>query len=700
VALSLKSKLVRRWIAAFVALVALAVGSTAVAFVSGRLTVSSFRSSATEIEDRSSVLTQLGADLEKWEGIADAILEGESNGDPNEDPEDFEPVSASLDHGFDAARPLFETGRHRGAFAEAEEGWVRARDAVTGYLDEPSEARLQEALEIAEGIEEVMEAVGQLQVAAVSDLRSDLDAAEDRERTLFAVVVAAVVLLVGSTAFIVRSLTRRTLVPILRLDEGVGRFAAGDLDHRVEIGDDDELGALASSFNLMADALASNQRTLAHQAAHDSLTGLANRANFRSRLAAALGASAGNGVSVLFIDLDDFKVVNDVDGHEAGDRLLELVGERLLGCCRGGDLVARLGGDEFAVLVDHAVGHRPAVGMAERVQRALAAPFAIGGKPIRVAASIGIATAPSPDFDPDELLRQADVAMYAAKGSGKARFDIFDADLHDAALDRMTLRTDVVGAADRGELVVHYQPVYDLASERVQGVEALVRWQHPTRGLLLPDAFLPAAESTGELRSLTRFVLGTACRQVRAWQWEHPGHRDLWLSVNISGSSIMAGGLAEDVEHALADSGLPASSLVLELTETVLVHDLAGDAWSEVAALQARGVRVAIDDFGTGFSSLAYLNRLSVDILKIDRSFVSGEGAVDQVPLLQTIMSLGEALGLVVVAEGIEERAQLDQLATLGCGLGQGYLLGRPGPAASIAATLERAEAEALFDAV
>ena len=690
----------RRWMGAFVALVALAVGSTAVAFVSGLLTVSHLRASAAEIEARSSVLGQLSSDLETWEGISDAILEGGSDGDPNEDPEDFGAVTVALDQGFDKARELFAAGRHRAAFAEAEAGWKLAVGGVTSYLEQPTELRRQESLEIAEGIEEVMEAVGGLQRAAVSDLRSDITDAEDRERLMLIVVLGAVVVLVGITAHIIRSLTRKTLVPILRLDEGVGRFAAGDLDHRMEVGHDDELGALATSFNLMADALASNQRTLSHQATHDSLTGLANSAQFRARLHAALGPSSEHGASVLFIDLDDFKVVNDVDGHEAGDRLLQLVGERIRGCCRSEDLVARLGGDEFAILVDQTIGHQPAVGTAERVQQSLAVPFSIGGRQVKVAASIGIATATGSDVDPDELLRQADVAMYAAKDSGKARFDIFDADLHDTALDRMALRTDFVGAADRGELVVHYQPVYDLASEQVQGVEALVRWQHPTRGLLGPDAFLPAAESTGEFRSLTRFVLRTACLQTRAWQWEHPLHRDLWVSVNISGSDIKAGSLVEDVEQALADSGLPPSSLMLELTETVLVDDLLRDAWSEIAALQARGVRVAIDDFGTGFSSLAYLNRLPVDVLKIDRSFVSGEAAADQVPLLQTIVGLGDARGLVVMAEGIERQEQIDQLATLGCQLGQGYLLCRPGPAATIGAVLERAGTAAVINAV
>jgi len=341
-------------------------------------------------------------------------------------------------------------------------------------------------------------------------------------------------------------------------------------------------------------------------------------------------------------------------------------------------MVARLGGDEFAILVRHGADAAPGVQMAERVMAALETPFSLHGKTTRVAASIGVATLDGTVSDAEEAVRQADIAMYMAKGMGKACFQVFNSGLHDDMLDRLALKGDLRGAADRGEFVLDYQPVYDLRTDRIVGMEALVRWSHPTRGLLAPGAFISIAEDSGEIESIDRFVLETACRQVRTWQWERPDQRDLWVSVNMSGTHISSGRLLADVDRMLGESGLPPTSLVIELTETALVQQLSQDACAHLSALRERGVRIAIDDFGTGFSSLSYLQRLPVDVLKVDRSFVSGHDAPQQIPLLQTIVTLGDNLGLTVVAEGIEEPDQQTRLETLGCHYGQGYLLCRP----------------------
>ncbi len=398
----------------------------------------------------------------------------------------------------------------------------------------------------------------------------------------------------------------------------------------------------------------------------DSLTGLPNRTLFEQRIAEVL--ERGEDAVVAFLDLDDFKRVNDSLGHAAGDRLLEICGERLANALRTSDTVARLGGDEFAVL---AVGADDPDALVDRLFNVLAAPVMLEGKRLHLRASIGIATTASGT----DLLRNADLAMYAAKGSGTNRFAVFTADMHVHALARLDHREQLERAIENEELVLHFQPIVELDQGHAIGFEALVRWQHPVRGLLGPGEFIPLAEETGLIVPLGRWVLREACRQATTW----PGAP--YLSVNVAGAQLEQEGFVDEVAAALGDSGLASARLVLEVTESSLV----GDAEAErLQALRKLGVRLAIDDFGTGYSSLSYLRRFPMDVLKIDRSFT--RDACDDSALLRAIVAMGESLGLVLVPEGIESAEQAEALRALGCRVGQGYLFGRPVPAAELSA--------------
>ncbi len=417
---------------------------------------------------------------------------------------------------------------------------------------------------------------------------------------------------------------------------------------------------------------------LRFQAYHDPLTGLANRTLFLDRVDARLDQAAVDGLPVvLFLDLDDFKIVNDTMGHAAGDRLLIGVAERLREVLRPSDVAARLGGDEFAVLLDDGPELSHAVTVANRIVDVLRSPFPIEGQEIVVGGSIGVAVGRSGSTDAAELLRNADVAMYTAKGAGKNRVSVFEPTMHAAIVARHALSAELSRSLGRGELMVFFQPIVELETGKVTGFEALVRWRHPTRGLVLPTEFIPLAEETGVIRALGRYVLEEACTQAARWATWHTGPKPLTVAVNLSAQQLQEPSFIEDLQAIVTSSGIEPGQVLLEMTETVMFHETS-TTLTRLAAIRELGVRIAIDDFGTGYSSLGYLRRFRVDVLKIAREFVGPADRSEDWAFAAAIVALGRTLGLSIVAEGIETPGQLERLRALGCELGQGYLFARP----------------------
>ncbi|MEO8561498.1 MAG: EAL domain-containing protein [bacterium] len=421
------------------------------------------------------------------------------------------------------------------------------------------------------------------------------------------------------------------------------------------------------------------ERQLLHDAFHDSLTFLPNRSRFTELLRRSINRARIDdkfAFAMLFLDLDRFKVVNDSLGHTVGDELLVAAARRLERCVRPGDTVARLGGDEFTVLVDNTASVSDATRVAERIMTELQRPFFLRGQDVFVSVSIGIALSSSGYAHPDDLLRDADLAMYRAKSNGKARYEVFDHAMHARAVALLQLETDLRLAIERNEFRLLYQPVVWLGSGRIGGLEALVRWEHPQRGLVSPDEFLAIAEETGLVVPMGNWVLREACHQLAAWQREHPSAADVSVSVNLSARQFVHPDLISHVTAALESSGLSARSLRLEFTESVLIEQ-AEPVIETIAKLHALGIRLDLDDFGTGYSSLGYLHRFDLDGLKIDRSFVSNIGANgEHSEIVRTIVALANNLGMLVIAEGVETSAQLAVLQAVECDLVQGYLFG------------------------
>jgi diguanylate cyclase (GGDEF)-like protein len=456
-------------------------------------------------------------------------------------------------------------------------------------------------------------------------------------------------------------------------------------------GDTDSVRVVVAHEDITARKAAEEQ--LLHEAYHDVLTGLPNRALFTDRLGRAVFRARrvpGYLYAVLFLDLDAFKVINDSLGHVAGDQLLMGIGQRLEGCVRSGDTVARLGGDEFAILVNDIRDVGDALRLVDRIQEELSIPFLLGGHEVFTSASIGIAVS-DPRYDrPVEMLRDADTAMYRAKALGKAHHVVFDQAMHTSVVSRLKLETDLRRALERGEFWVAYQPIVELDGDRVAGFEALVRWNHPERGLVSPAVFIPAAEETGLIIPLDLWVIREACRQMKAWQSQFPDALPLMLSVNLSSKQFAHPNLLDRLDEIIADTGIDPRCLRLEVTESVLMSQ-PETAAAKLRQLKERGMTLCMDDFGTGYSSLSYLHKFPFNVLKIDRSFVSriGPGGENS-EIVATIVALAHNLNMKVVAEGVETDEQVARLRALNCRYGQGYYFARPLAAAAAAALLPR----------
>jgi diguanylate cyclase (GGDEF)-like protein/PAS domain S-box-containing protein len=494
---------------------------------------------------------------------------------------------------------------------------------------------------------------------------------------------------VGTSGMIECSLRSRT-----------GEWLQFEIHHRNLLAEESVQGIVLNCRDISERKLYEDQ--LAHQAFHDPVTGLANRALFADRVGHALARASReeSTVGVIFIDLDDFKTINDSLGHASGDAVLQEVAHRLRAAVRPTDTVARFGGDEFAVLVEEVQRSQEAVDVAERVLEGLGAPIDMGEKELIVNASIGLCLTGDGAADPADLLRNADVAMYMAKRESKGGYRVFEPDMHREVVERLELRADLQRALDTGQLEVHYQPVIRLTGDTVYGFEALLRWHHPTRGSIPPAQFIPLAEDTGLIVPIGRWTLNQACMQGAALHEQFGIEDGLAISVNLSVKQLQSDSIVADVREALATSGLHPSHLVLEITETVMMADM-DLAVERLNALKAIGIKLAMDDFGTGYSSLSYLSRLPVDILKMDRSFLTSGDAIS--PLPQAIVRIGETLDLEVVAEGIEQSNQASHLRELGCELGQGFLYAKAMGPVDLVEYLRRAresaEPEARADA-
>lgn len=418
---------------------------------------------------------------------------------------------------------------------------------------------------------------------------------------------------------------------------------------------------------------------------HDALTSLPNRTLFVDTVQQAL--ARGNGspapVAIAVLDIDDFKSVNDGLGHSAGDDLLTTVARRLRACLRPGDTAARLGGDEFALLLENSDAET-AEAVSTRVLGALEDPISLRGTDVPVQASIGIAAGPTADDAAEDVLRRADAAMRAAKADGKGCIKVFDESMHAEIEDRLAIQEDLPGVIERGELTVHYQPVVALHTHRIVEVEALVRWNHPTRGLVPPGRFIPIAEERGMIGKIGSWVLREALGQLRAWRATIPDAAPRRVGVNLSAAQLTHGDLVGEVKSALVETGLHGSDLTLEITETLLMEDTRA-ASEKLRALGDLGIHIAVDDFGSGYASLSYLKQFPIDVLKIDRDIIADvDGPPEESGLPHAIVKLGQSLGMRIVAEGIERAPQRDRLADLGCDLGQGYLFSKPLPAGDL----------------
>ena len=554
----------------------------------------------------------------------------------------------------------------------------------------PEPASRQGYVDAAAAIESSVEALHTAASRRALQTRSDVARAASFSRwaAIAMIALAAVMGLV-----IARIVSLRIEGSVAQLIAFSRRVASGDFSARAPQGRDDEFGILAKAMNQMAESiensnvlLESSADTLKHQATHDALTGLPNRALLEDRLKQAISYADRYArlMTVVFINLDGFKMVNDSLGRKAGDELLKAMAARMSQCLRSVDTVVRTGGDEFVVVLYDRPGDGTEIAPAlQRLLDAIALPVQIDGQAVQVTGSMGVATYPADGADADALVMNADAAMYRAKASGRNNFQFYAAEMSGTSRDRLAMREGLRHAIARGELHLAYQPKVDMGSGEVIGVEALVRWQHPERGLVSPTDFIPLAEETGLIVPIGEWVLRTACFQHMAWQ--RAGLPAFGVSVNVSARQFRERTLIEQVARALADSGLEARFLELELTESMVMDDLES-ALLSMKALQAMGVQLSIDDFGTGYSSLSALKRFPIARLKIDRAFVRDIPDDDEdKAIAKAIISLGHELNLKVIAEGVENAQQLEFLRANGCDEMQGYLFSPPVSPAQLA---------------
>jgi diguanylate cyclase (GGDEF)-like protein/PAS domain S-box-containing protein len=461
--------------------------------------------------------------------------------------------------------------------------------------------------------------------------------------------------------------------------------------------DDGKVTNFVGVFSDISERKSAEERIL-HQVYYDQLTELPNRVLFTDRLNQVMNLARRHNdrhFAVMFLDLDRFKLINDSMGHDAGDQLLQQAAHRLRGCVRESDTVARLGGDEFTMVLSEIRSAKDASGVAQKILDAFRTPFTLNGEEVYVSVSIGISIYPDDGNTTDILLKNADMAMYRAKDAGGSWYELYDEGLSAQATQRLTMETALHKAIERQELQLYYQPQYDCASGKLVGFETLLRWRHPERGLLSPDAFLNIAEETGLIVPIGEWVLRTACAQAQQWRHDYPGHR--LIAVNLSGRQFQNADLVRQVSMALQQTGLPHFCLELEITESVVMHDL--DASIEIMhQLADLGVQFSVDDFGTGHSSLAYLKKLPIHALKIDRSFIRDiVNDHDDAAIVSAIVAMSNKLGLKVVAEGIEDKEQLELLKSYKGIIGQGYLLGRPMPADGVTRLIAEEKPKAAF---
>ena len=667
------------------------VAIAAIGVVTFSASAASLREFQKETVDESAAIERTRDLLGQADDLGEAYVENDDAAIGAE----FLALSRRIDSEFDGLRDL---GRdHHDLASGARARWEEAANDLNTAASEPSGERTDNALDpFHDHLDEAGELLADLGAQNGTEVADAIAAIRWREQAQL--VAALTTLIVGAAVAIglARRLRRSIAVPLLSLEDAAAKFGSDELSYRVDVSSDDELGRVGNAFNTMASRLETSRADLRHLALHDPLTGLPNRALFVERMEQAIARARrrDSPFSVLYVDLDLFKGVNDTLGHDAGDKVLVAVANRITESLRAEDTAARLGGDEFGVLVGDGTLDT-AVKVAERLSRALTCSVATAFGEVPVRASIGVAVRQD-DEELDELLRQADTAMYAAKTHGAGGWQVFGADTKDARSEATTVRVGIEHALERRELVVHYQPVVNLHTGAIYGLEALVRWDHPVRGLLPPSEFLEDARESGQMLALDNWVLDTACRQVRQWQETSPGQAGLRAFVNLSAARLQHPGLADAIERALRSSGLRPRDLVIELTETAPVQDVERVA-VELRKLKELGVTLALDDFGTGYSSLSHLMRFPVDMIKIDRLLVADISTPgSRSGLASALVRLGDSMGLQTVAEGIEEQEELDTLRIVGCKLGQGYYFSRPLPSEQIAALFARSASDHL----